>query len=188
MYSIPLSALTPSFAEEANLTRKLPEENSNSGYLNQPEMRELMQLALDLGWTLIAYEADTKLEPKFKSSLEETNWREKKQAENLHHILNTMDNKEKLLIWCGNSHLAKEPGLTPDGEFLPMGYQFWKITGIELFTIDQIITVDFFENSDRFEKWKLYEEELKKNFYGTLGFFASTKSAKVISIHNLVKQ
>jgi hypothetical protein len=179
-----MEALTTSFAEEANLTCKLPEENSGFSYLNQLEMRELMQLALDLGWTLVAYEANVKLEPEFESTLEEINWREKQQAKNLHGLLNTIGSKEKLLIWCGNGHLAKEPGSTPDGKFFPMGYQFWEVTGIEPFIIDQSITVDFFENSNRFENWKSYEKELKKNPYGTLGFISSTKSANVISIHN----
>ena len=49
-------ALYPQFAEEANRTRTIPVVKR--GYLSQPEMRALIQTALDLGLTLIPYEAD----------------------------------------------------------------------------------------------------------------------------------
>jgi len=45
-----------SLAEESNRTRKPLE--TNEGYLSQPEMRAFIQTALDLGWTLVSYEAD----------------------------------------------------------------------------------------------------------------------------------
>jgi hypothetical protein len=187
--NLAMEALNSTFAEKANRERKLPKFNHNvdSGYLNQPEMRELMQLALDLGWELFPYEADFKLEPEFKNTIEEINWREKKQAENLQQVLNTFDCDEKLLVWCGNSHLKKETGTISYGEFLPMGYQFWQITGIEPFIIDQNVTVNFNENGSRFEKWQHYKEELNSNLHGTLGFITSSKSAKIISIHNLLE-
>ena len=128
-----MEALTESFAKQANTTRKLPEVNSKFGYLDQPEMRDLMQSALDLGWDLVAYEADTQLRPKMSSSIDRGNWREKKQAENLAAFLNMSKKDTKILVWCGNSHHDKEPGSTPGGDLYPMGYQFWQITGIEPF-------------------------------------------------------
>jgi hypothetical protein len=41
----------------------VPEVPADYGYLAQPDMRALMQAALDLGWTLVPYEADFSLQP-----------------------------------------------------------------------------------------------------------------------------
>src|SRR5512138_3435793 len=46
----------PSMAEQWNVTRHVSKDVT--GYPSQPEMREFIQAALDLGWTLISYEAD----------------------------------------------------------------------------------------------------------------------------------
>jgi hypothetical protein len=56
-----MEALNPPFAEECNLIRRVPEVRE--GYLSQPEMREFIQSALDLEWTIIPYEADMSLLP-----------------------------------------------------------------------------------------------------------------------------
>jgi len=52
-----MEALNPVFAEHGNRIRIVPEYEE--GYLSQPEMRSFIQAALDLGWTLIAYEANS---------------------------------------------------------------------------------------------------------------------------------
>src|SRR5512134_2196611 len=52
-----MEALFPKFAEQSNRTRGLME--ISSGYLSQPEMRDFIQTALDLGWTLLPYESDS---------------------------------------------------------------------------------------------------------------------------------
>lgn len=184
-----MEALDSAFANEANLTRKVPKRES--GYLSQPEMRELIRTALDLGWELIPYEADFSKEPKFSSSADEINWREKEQAKNLSIVLNKLNPGTKLFVWCGNSHHSKNPGISvPDNnKFYPMGYQFWQITGIEPFVIDQLLTVDMAETGDntRFQRWIKYEKQLRENFYGTLGFLTKNKEAKIISIHNTLE-
>ncbi len=179
-----MEALTVEFAEKANANRRLPEVPSNRGYLHQPEMRQFMQAALDLGWQLIAYEADTKARPKFDNSMDKSNWREEQQAKNLCRALDSLPADTKLLIWCGNSHLEKAPGETPNGTLKPMGYQFWQLSGIEPFIIDQTVSVDFLGNNSRFKKWKSHTEQLKNNFYGTMGFISAEMEAKLISIYN----
>lgn len=181
-----MEALTKEFADKANSTRKVPQAPSNFGYLHQPEMRNLMQLALDLGWELVAYEAYTDDKSKLNNSPESINWREKEQANNLAKILKSHKKGTKILVWCGNSHLNKKPAKLSFGDFYPMGYQFWKITGVEPFTIDQAsTTVDFAGDNSRFQKWIVYEEQLKNNFYGTMGTInRKNKSAKIFSLHN----
>ena len=112
------------------------------GYLAQPEMRQLLQGALDLGWTLLGYEADVRWAVEHFGDLrglEVTNWREEQQARNLIRLLKELPGGERLLVWCGNGHHSK----IASGDWHPMGYQFSKLSGIEAFAIDQIPTVQF---------------------------------------------
>src|SRR5215207_2664760 len=159
---IAMEALFPAFAEHGNRTRQLME--GDLGYLAQPEMKELIQTALDLGWTLIPYEADqfkwlserhgfdfsasdspnekAQKWQEFQSEftkLEFTNWREKEQALNILHALQSVSPHTPLLVWCGNSHHSKQG----DQEWIPMGYQFQQHSSITPFVIDQIGTVKF---------------------------------------------
>ncbi|MDR3033515.1 MAG: hypothetical protein LBV78_10480, partial [Kitasatospora sp.] len=108
------------------------------GYLAQPDMRRLITTALELGWTLWAYEADIPLDgdPAELLTREFTNWREREQAQNLCQILAAVT-AEPLLVWSGNSHASKE---TSD-EWVPMGHHFAALSGIDPFVIDQTVTV-----------------------------------------------
>jgi hypothetical protein len=112
------------------------------GYLAQPEMRRLIGTALDLGWTLWAYEAAIDITPDTDwdhlRSMEFTNWREREQAGNLRRVLAAAP-AEPLLVWCGNGHASKEG----DDEWVPMGQHFRAHSGIDPFVIDQTVTVAF---------------------------------------------
>jgi hypothetical protein len=113
------------------------------GYLEQPDMRTLMTTALDLGWTLWAYdpviEARPDQDPAEFLTMEFTNRREREQAQNLCRVLAAAPG-EPLLVWTGNSHAVTEPG--GDG-WIPMGCHFPGLSGIDPFVIDQTVTVDF---------------------------------------------
>lgn len=147
----------PSVAEESNRQRQLPEKTSN-GYLNQPEMRALIQTALDLGWTLIAYEADMNQMPKgYPLSQQVTNWREEAQACNLLASLQSIPPHAQMVVWCGNGHLTKDihhatmimhegkiiPKPAEEPDWIPMGYRFKQLSGLDPFAIDQTVTVRF---------------------------------------------
>jgi hypothetical protein len=110
------------------------------GYLAQPEMRKLIGTALELGWTLWAYEAaiPRDADPADLLSMEFTNKREREQARNLGRLVADAP-AEPLLAWCGNSHAAKEA----TGEWIPMGHHFTLLSGAAAFVIDQDVTVDF---------------------------------------------
>ena len=101
-----MEALWPEIVGEANRTRQLGETPVES-YLAQPEMRSFIQSALDMGWTLVPYEANFSLEPPNLSRWSRINWREEMQARNLISYLRSMPDDTKLLVWCGNSHHAK---------------------------------------------------------------------------------
>ena len=112
------------------------------GYLAQPDMRALMATALDLGWTLWAYDAVIEARPDHDPAefltMEFTNWREREQAQNLCRVLAGAPS-EPLLVWTGNGHAATEPS----GEWVPMGCHFPGLSGVDPFVIDQGVTVDF---------------------------------------------
>ena len=119
------------------------------GYLAQPEMRRLIGTALDLGWSLWAYEAVFEITADTDQarllSMEFTNWREREQAANLGRLL-AEDLGEPLLVWCGNGHATKEKC----EDWIPMGWHFRAMSGIDPFVIDQTVTVDF---SSRPQPW-----------------------------------
>jgi hypothetical protein len=110
------------------------------GYLAQPDMRRLITVALELGWSLWAYEA----EPPAGTSqaemrtMEFTSWREHEQAQNLCR-LRAAAPAEPLLVWCGNGHAGKEAVQ----EWAPMGWHFRAMSGTDPFVIDQTVTVTF---------------------------------------------
>jgi hypothetical protein len=112
------------------------------GYLAQPDMRRLIAAALELGWSLWAYEAVFEVtadsDPAEFRSMEFTNWREREQAANLCRLA-TAATAEPLLVWCGNSHASK----SIVGDWTPMGWHFRAMSGINPFVIDQNVTVTF---------------------------------------------
>ncbi len=132
-----MEALWPPFAAEANRTRQLPAITQS--YLAQSEMRAFMHTALTLGWTLIPYEADTQHKPPALSHQHSVNWREEQQARNLVAALQLLPAQSKVLVWCGNNHHSKQIV----GDWVPMGYQFQRLSSIEPFVIDQTVTVKF---------------------------------------------
>jgi hypothetical protein len=185
-----MEALFPAFAEQCNITRSVPHQDE--GYLSQPEMKDFIQSALDLGWTLIAYEADQfkwlsarhgidftnpdnpneryqryqELQYEF-ATLEFTNWREEQQALNLIAALQALPVGARMLVWCGNSHHSK----TASPDWIPMGYHFQQNNHINPFVIDQIRTVKFDSWDDQFETelTMQFSDELTKHG-GTAGF------------------
>lgn len=163
-----MEALHPDFAKRANRTRRVPAWSR--GYLAQEEMRRFIGAALDLGWTLIPYEADFSKAPAFQDakSMEATNWREHQQAQNLAKAMDALGREARLLVWCGNSHLEKKP----IGDWKPMGAQFWEVSGIEPFSIDQTLTVAFKERglSPGLQLLGRFQERLKATSGETMGF------------------
>jgi hypothetical protein len=130
------------------------------GYVAQPEMRRLIEGAEELGWTLIPYE--TRRYPV------EPNDREEDQARHLVEALTTLPSDAPLLVWCGMGHLWKEP---PREEWIPMACRFWAMTGIEPFSIDQTVTVEF--DPDMTGAWhRLGREQTRplEALGGTAGF------------------
>jgi hypothetical protein len=152
-------------AGEPGPIRDLPP--APGGYLAQPDMRELMTAALDLGWTLWAYEAVVENpaghDPAEYRTMEFTNWREREQAQNLCRVLAGAPG-EPLLVWAGNGHASTEPS----ADWVPMGCHFPGLSGIRPFVIDQTVTVDFGHGA---REWV---RELLDSMSGTLAAHGGT--------------
>lgn len=114
----------------------------DGGYLAQPEMREFIDAARDLGWTLIGYEIGWTVTPIERRdnplTWAATNHRELVQAENLVAAWLQIDHAP-MLVWCGNGHHATIAAR----EWTPMGVRFRDLAGVEHFAIDQTQTVSF---------------------------------------------
>jgi hypothetical protein len=151
----------------ANRERQLPQVGS--GYLAQAEMRALITAALQLGWTLVAYEADMSRKPPCDDmSLKTTNWREEQQARNLTKAVSALRG-QPMLVWCGNHHLAKDA----DSEWRSMGSRLEDLCGIEPFAIDQVLGVSFDQDSrPPAEAWSTAFAENLCGYGGTAGFLA----------------
>ena len=190
-----MEALVARFADKANRTRVVP--TRSSGYLAQEDMRRLIRAALDLGWTLVPYEADiSKMAAAFEDTMSRaaTNWREQEQAKNLAAVMDGLGSAGRLLVWCGNGHLEKKPM----GNWKPMGAHFWELSGIEPFSIDQTLTVVFKKGGlsrgqpllERFQK------QLEATPGETMGFLREDwkdgrdhkgYDAFIISLHNTLE-
>jgi hypothetical protein len=100
-------------------------------YPTQPDLRGMIDAAEELGWKLIPYEARGTLD---------TNAREEQQARNLLGAFAALPPAAPLLVWCGWGHLYKRRHF--DFDFRPMASQFWEMSGVEPFSIDQTVTVE----------------------------------------------
>ncbi len=107
--------------------QELTKLTSKTGHFAaEPVAGEMIRLALELGYKLVAYEDPKAIEhtPTERDSI---------QALNIAQILK-QDPEAKIFVYAGYGHIAKK-STTPD--FIPMGMAFKKITGIDPLTIDQ---------------------------------------------------
>jgi hypothetical protein len=135
-----MEALAWPTADVPGPIREIPA--AGGGYLGQPDMRRLIAAALELGWSLWAYEAvltmTADIDPAEFRTMEFTNWRDHEQAANLYR-LTAADPAEPLLVWCGNGHASK----VKTDDWVPMGWHFRAMSGTDPFVIDQTVTVDW---------------------------------------------
>jgi hypothetical protein len=169
-----MEALSGRIAERANASRRL-EERSPGGYLGQPEMRELIDAALGLGWTLHAYEADFTRSPAGDGPEDNAavNWREDQQARNLGAVVSGLPASERLLGWCGNGHLNRRASTASlDGErvtWAPMGSRVAGYCGFEPFSLDQVMTVAWDGHE---QEWLAPFAAVLQSHGGTAGYLA----------------
>mgnify|MGYP001602402301 CR=1 FL=1 len=95
-------------------------------YTTEPVAGEMIRIALDMGFKLVAYEdADaTKHTPRQRDSV---------QAENIYQVIKE-DSTAKIFVFAGYGHIAEK---TTSEDFIPMGMAFKRISGIDPLSIDQ---------------------------------------------------
>ena len=107
--------------------QNLLRENMHTGYYaSEPVAGELVRSALEMGYTLVAYE-DT------AASVHTADQRDSVQAANIYSIFQK-DTAAKIVVHASFAHISKKQG--SDGH-IPMALAFWRRSGIEPLTIDQ---------------------------------------------------
>src|SRR4030095_277540 len=138
-----MEALRPGDAEAANTTRRPPD--AAGGYLAQPDMAELIQAALALGWTLWRYEADIDhapaalVEQGFMSQAFTNSRGAAHEPHTRPALLAGLPTSDRLLVWCGNGHASR----FADDDWTSMGHHFAALVAEGAFVIDQTVTVAF---------------------------------------------
>jgi hypothetical protein len=165
-----MEALGPPVAERANRLRTLGADEF--GYLGQPDLRALIDDALELGWMLHAYEADAAATP-FENwhTQDAINWREDQQARNLGAVVAGLQPSARILVWCGGGHGLRRPYEVElvDGVprvWVPMGSLVEGYGGVEPFSIDQNVTVAFGGNE---RPWLRDYDDVLRAHGGTAG-------------------
>ncbi len=207
-----LEALDEEDAHAWSRSRQIPASGvSGLGYVSQPEMRELLQAALDLGWDLTGYDVRRKQYLERAAWLQDvsgprsvigsfayTQWRELAQARNLLEVWESRQ-RPKMLVWCGNGHLCEGYVSVTPGSFGPgdrggslrtMGGIFAHLSGVDPFTIDQTRTAEwpvFGMSAQSKRQLEEYREELEA-LGGHGGFLSSSKKswvdAVILSVDN----
>ena len=160
-----MEALTLDFAAAANRDQCL---GPGSDYLAQPDLRELMNAALEHGWSLIAYEAtDLADDPLLLST---QNDREAQQARNLAAALGRVPSGDKLMVWCGWSHHYRGSARTPEGMLELMGSRFRRAAHVTPFCVDQCLAVRLNVPDDWEPRCLRRHRRVLEQFGGTAGY------------------
>jgi len=112
--------------EDADLARRgYPLLTSGSEYLHEPLYGELVRRALQLGFVVVPYEADTS----------STAARESGQAKNLYKRVFAEHPDARLFVHAGYAHIDKAKGRL--GKAAPMAAELARLSGIEPLSIEQ---------------------------------------------------
>lgn len=156
--------------------------------LMQPDMRDMVQMAVDLGWQIMAYDSDTRdylhshnlnayetYSPQEWQEIVCTNvfweWRELTAGQTLADQFLQLSDDQKLLVWVGWQHHSRNPiVMFEEAKQITMGCVFEELTKVNYFSIDQTTTI--LDDPD-LEQWRQYAEKHAKvltSLGGTAGF------------------
>jgi hypothetical protein len=107
------------------MQRGYPVKDSGTEYLHEPAYGDIVRTAIKLGFTLVAYDADT-------GTMQD---REAGQANNLYRKVFARDPHARLFVHAGYAHIDKAKGRL--GNTAPMAMHLQQLTGIEPLSIDQ---------------------------------------------------
>lgn len=178
--------------------------SSRNEIFSQIEMKEMVQTALNLGWELITYDADTRdyllaksLDPDYKNYHPEewerivcTNdfwkWREVTAAQALADQAMALPEGAKMFVWVGWQHHSRKPVLMFDEDKQhTMGHYYEEIAGQRYFSIDQTTTIF---DDPLLEPWRAYAQnhtEILSASGGTAGFLRANLPSELQQLANL---
>lgn len=111
--------------DTALAARGYPLWTSGSEYLHEPLLGEIARKALQLGFVVVPYEADSST----------TEGRESGQARNLYRRVFAEHPDARLFVHAGYAHIDKTKGRL--GKAVPMAAELARLTGIEPLSIEQ---------------------------------------------------
>ncbi len=117
-------------------------------YSSEPVAGEMIRIALDMGFKLVAYE-----DP--QADLHSATVRDSIQAVHIFQLLKE-DSTAKIFVYAGYGHIAEQ---STSADYIPMGMAFKKLSGIDPLTIDQ---TDMTEESNFSYGKVFYETYLQK--------------------------
>ncbi|MEM0964158.1 MAG: hypothetical protein AAGK21_16645 [Bacteroidota bacterium] len=119
------------FAPDSVLSRQPGYPTPDAGYyLDEPVFGAVVREALRLGYTLVPYESEIRIQD---TTMTRQQWRDSTQAENLAARIFDRDARARVLVHAGYSHVNEEVGRF----FHPMARYFRQIMGIDPLTVDQ---------------------------------------------------
>ncbi|MFG0256574.1 MAG: hypothetical protein ACF8GE_01595 [Phycisphaerales bacterium JB043] len=125
---------------------------STGTYTDDPALGDLVRRAIELGYTLVPYEADAEdmdPRPDDTSPADAMNRRERGQAEHIFERTLQLDPNARVLVYAGRDHLSEYAGEV----WVPMGAVLKEISGIDPLTINQYVMVE--HSKPIFESWQL---------------------------------
>jgi hypothetical protein len=111
-------------------------------YIKEPAFGQMIRHALNLGFTLVAYEDTTAYNPNLKP-IENSNKRDSGQARNILSVFQK-DKTAKILVYAGHDHINKK---TTDN-WVKMGERLCKVFNRDLPSINCTVMKEGFERKD----------------------------------------
>ncbi|MEM7203965.1 MAG: DUF6624 domain-containing protein [Planctomycetota bacterium] len=123
---------------------------STGPYVRDPIFGDLIRRAIEMGWTVVAYEAEPaerRPRPEDQSPMDAVNRREAAQANHLYERTLGRDPDARVLVLGGRDHIAEQAA---DG-WIPMGAVLRARSGLDPLSINQMRLVEHSER--RYEHW-----------------------------------
>jgi len=118
--------------------RKYPLQQITGGYTDEPVYGDLVRQALKSGFKVIPYEHFVPCNAFDDTTKNCQNQRERGQAQNLNDRILVADPTAKIFVHAGYGHISEKGG----DQWIPMAKYFKEITGIDPFTIDQVLMTE----------------------------------------------
>ncbi len=125
------------------------------GYTDEPIFGDMLRTALKLGFKIVPYEHRTQIKcvPPADNPYFCQNERERGQAQNIYERILREQPAAKIFVYAGGGHIQE----SRDQHFSPMATHFKDISGVNPFTVDQIMMMEFSTPVDEEPEYRYVE-------------------------------